>query len=74
MKAEKEDTTCLLNIAGKGSVKTSVQVPEKGITDRSPVHKPVIKGGKGKLSCLLSGGKGFVHVKESNDSWGMENL
>ena len=41
MKAEKEETTCLLDIAGKGSVKTSVQVPVKGITDRSPVHKPV---------------------------------
>ena len=74
MMAEKEETTCLLEIAGKGSVKTSVQVPEKGITDRSPVHKPVINGGKGKRSCLLNGGKGFVHVKESNDSWGMENL
>ena len=48
MKAEKEETTCLLEIAGKGSVKTSVQVPGKGITDRSPVHKPVIKGGKEK--------------------------
>ena len=74
MKAEKEETTCLLDVAGKGSVKTSVQVPVKGITDRSPVHKQVIKGGKGKRSCLLNGGKGFVHVKESNDSWGMENL
>ena len=73
MMAEKEETTCLLEIAGKGSVKTSVKVPKKGITDRSPVHKPVIKGGKGERSCLLNGGKGFVHVKESNDSWGIEN-
>ena len=71
---EKEETACLLEIAGKGSVKTSVKVPETWITDMSPVHKPVIKGGKGKRSCLLNGGKGFVHVKESNDSWGMENL
>ena len=74
MKAEKEETTCLLDIAGKGSVKTSIQVPVKGITDRCPVHKPVIKVGKGKRSCLLDGGKGFVHVKESDDSWGMENV
>ena len=44
MKAEKKETTCLLDVAGKGSVKTSVQVPVKDIT----VHKPVIKGGKGK--------------------------
>ena len=72
--AEKEETTCLLEIAGKGRVTNSVQVPEKGITDRSPVHKPVIKGGKGERSCLLNGGKDFVHVKESNDSWGMKNL
>ena len=74
MKAEKEDTTCLLNIAGKGSVKTSVQVPVKGITDTSPVHKPVIKSGKGKISCLLDGGKRFVHGKESDNSWGVESL
>ena len=71
MKAEKEDTICLLNIAGKGSVKTSVQVPVKGITDTSPVHKPVIKSGKGKISCLLGGGKRFVHGKESDYSWGL---
>ena len=53
MKAEKEETTCLLDVAGKGSVRTSVKVPVKGITDKSPVHKPVIKGGKEKRSCLL---------------------
>ena len=35
----------------------------------SPVHKPVIKGGKGKRSSLLDGGKGIVHVKR-DDSWG----
>ena len=70
MKVEKKETTCLLDIAGKGSVKTSVQVPVKGITDRSSVHKLVITGGKGKRSCLLDGGMGIVHVKESDDSWG----
>ena len=74
IKAEKEETTCLLDIAGKGRVKTSVQVPVKGITDRPPVHKPVIKVGKEKISCLLDGGKGIVHVKESDDFWGMESL
>ena len=74
MKAEKEDTTCLLNIAGKGSVMTFFQVPVKGITDTSPVHKPVIKSGKGKISCLLDGGKRFVHGKESDNSWGVESL
>ena len=47
-KAEKEETTCLMDITGKGSVKTFVQVPVKGITDKSRVHKPVIKEGKGK--------------------------
>ena len=73
MKAEKKETTYLLDVAGKGSVKTSVQVPVKYITDRSPVHKPVIKRGKGKRSRLLDGGKGIVHVKEKNDSWEMEN-
>ena len=64
MKAEKEETTCLLDIAGKGSDKTSIKVPVKGIKDRSPVHKPVIKGGKGKRSCLLDGGKSIVHIKK----------
>ena len=58
MKAEKEGTTCLLDITGKGSVKTIVQIPVKGITYRSPVHKLVIEGCKGKRSCLLDGGKG----------------
>ena len=74
MKAEKEDTTCLLNIAGKGSVKTSVTVPVKGITDMSPVHKPVIQSSKGKISCLLNGGKRFVHGKEIDNSWGVKSL
>ena len=74
MKAEKEETTCLLNITGMDIVKTSVKVPVKGITYRSPVQKPVIRGGKGKRSCLLDGGKGFVHGKESDDSQGMESL
>ena len=33
MKAEKEETTWLLDVAGKGSVKASVQGPVKGIKD-----------------------------------------
>ena len=33
MKAEKEETTWLLDVAGKGRVKASVQVPVKGIKD-----------------------------------------
>jgi hypothetical protein len=44
----------------------------KGIIDRCPVHKPVNKGGKGKRRCLLDGGKGFIHVRESDDSWGIK--
>ena len=52
MKAEKKDTTYLLDVAGKGSVKTSVQVTVKDMLDKSPVHKPVIKGSKGKKSAF----------------------
>ena len=52
MKADKKETICLLNVAGKGSVKTSVQVPVKDIIDKSPVHKPVIKGGKWKKAAF----------------------
>ena len=74
MTAEKEESTCLLDMAGKCNVKNSVQVPVKGITDRSPVHKPVIKSSKGKISFLLDGGKRFVHGKESDNSWGVESL
>ena len=42
MKAEKEETTCLLGVAEKGSVKTSVKVPVKTIADRLPVNKPAL--------------------------------
>ena len=68
MKAEKEKATCLLDVAGKDSVKTSVQFPMKGITNRSEVHKPVIKVAKGRRSSLLDGGKGIVHIKERDAS------
>ena len=74
MKVEKEETTWLLDVAGKGSVKASIQVPVKLIKHESPAQEPVIKYGKGERSCLLDGGNGIVHVKERGDSWGMENL
>ena len=34
----------------------------------SPAPEPVIKAGKGEVSCLLDGGKASVHVKERYDS------
>ena len=74
IKAEREETTCLLDVAGKGSVKTSAQVPVKGIKSMSPVQEPVRKDVKGKRSCLLDGGKGIVHVKERDDSWGWKKI
>ena len=46
MKAEKEETISLLNISGKCSVKTCIQVPVKGITDRSLVKRANVKDGK----------------------------
>ena len=49
-----EEITCLLDVSGKDSVKTSVQAPVKGITNMSPVYKPVIKGGTEKRSGLLN--------------------
>ena len=62
-----------MEVAGKGSVKTSVQVPVKGIKDKSPVQEPVIKDGKGgKTACSIE--EGIVHVKERDYSWGMENF
>ena len=62
----------MLDVAGKGSVKASVQVPVKWLTEQSPVQEPVIKDGKGERGCPLDGEKGIVHVKERGDSWGME--
>ena len=75
MKAEMEETTWLLDIAGKGSVKASLQVPVKGIKDESPAQEPVNKKyGKGERSCMLDGGNRNVQVKQRGDSWGMENF
>ena len=72
MKARKEDTTCLLGVAGKCSVKASVHVLVKGKKGESPAPEPAIKDGKGKRSCLLGGEKRSVHAKARGDSWEME--
>jgi len=72
MKAGKEDTTCLLGVAGKCSVKASVHVLVKGKKGESPAPEPAIKDGKGKRSCLLDGEKRSVHAKARGDSWEME--
>ena len=69
MKAGKEDTTCLLGVAGKCSVKASVHVLVKGKKGESPAPEPAIKG---KRSCLLDGEKRSVHGKAKGDSWKME--
>ena len=72
MKAGKEETTCLLGVAGKCSVKASVHVPVNGKKDGSPALEPVIKDGKGKRSCLLDGENRSVHAKARGNSWEME--
>ena len=50
---KEEETTCLLDIAGKGIV----------IAYRSPVHKPVIKGGKEKKKLPAGWRKGHCPCK-----------
>ena len=72
MKAGKEDTTCLLGIAGKCSVQASLHVLGKGKKGESPSPEPAIKDGKGKRNCLLDGEKGSVHSKARGDSLEME--
>ena len=67
MKAGKEETTCLLGVAG--SVKASVHVLVKGAKVESPAPESAIKG---KRSCLLDGEKIGVHGKARGDSWEME--
>ena len=61
MKTGKEETTCLLGVAGKCSVKVSLNVPVKGKKEWAPGQEPVIKDGKIRISCLLDGGKRSVH-------------
>ena len=67
MKAGKEETTCLLGVAG--SVEASGHVLVKGKKGESPAPEPAIKG---KRSCLLDGEKRSVHGKAKGDSWEME--
>ena len=69
MKAGKEDTTCLLGVAGKCSVKASVHVLVKGKKGESPAPEPAIKG---KRSCLLDGDMRSIHGKAKGYSWKME--
>ena len=64
MKAEKEETTWLLDVAGKGSVKASIKVPVTLIKHEFQAQEPVIKYGRGERSYLLDGGNGTVHVKQ----------
>ena len=71
VKTGKEETTCLLGVAGKFSVKASVHVPMKRKKDGSPAQEPVIKDGKKRKSCLLDGGKRSVHLKAKGNSLGM---
>ena len=72
MKAGTGETTCLLDVARKDSVKASDQVPVEEKKGESPAPEPVIKAGKGEKSCLLDGGKCSAHVKERYDSWWMD--
>ena len=58
MKAGKEETTCLLGVAG--SVKASFHVLVKGEKVESAAPESAIKG---KRSCLLDGEKRSVHGK-----------
>ena len=48
MKAGMRGTTCLLDVAGKDSVKDSGQVPLEGNKVESPAPESVIKAGKGE--------------------------
>ena len=61
MKAGKEETTCLLGVAG--SVKASGHVLVKGKKGESPAPEPVIKG---KRSFLLDGEKISIHEKQKD--------
>ena len=73
MKTGKEETTCLLGVAGKCNVKAFVHVPVKGKIDGSPDQEPVIKDGKKMKNYMLDGGKRSVDLKAVGDSWGMLN-
>ena len=64
MKAGKEEITCLLDVGGKGSVQTSVQVPVIGIKFATPAHELVIKNAKAERSCLLDGKTAVFMLKQ----------
>ena len=72
MKAGKEETTCLLGVPWKCSVKASIHVLVKGKKGESPAPEPAIKDGNGKKNCLLDGEKRSVHAKAIGDSWESE--
>ena len=72
MKAGKEESTCLLGVAGKCSVKASIHVLVKGEKGESPAPEPAIKDGKEKIICLMDGENISVLAKAKGDSWEME--
>ena len=74
MKPGKGETTCLLGIAGKCSVKASIHVPVKGKKNDSPEPESVIKDGKGKRSCLLDGKKKVSMQKQQFIPRGWKSL
>ena len=45
LKPGKGNTTCLMNISGKGCVKASDHVPKEEKKSETPVPEPVIKAG-----------------------------
>ena len=69
MKAGKEETTCLMGVAG--SVKASGHVLVKGKNGESPAPEPVIKG---ERSFFLDVEKISIHGKAKGYSWEMEKL
>ena len=75
MKAWKEKTKCMLDIAENGSVMASVQVQVKGIKHEYPASAPFDKRmvWENKI-CLLDGRKFSVYVKQRGNSCGMERL
>ena len=72
MKVRKEETTCLLDKAGKCSVKGFAHDPVKGKTYESPAPELVIKYGKREKSCLVDGEMSSAHANATGTSWGME--
>ena len=65
MKAGKEETTCLLGVARKCSIKAFVHVLVKGMKDESPAPEPLIKDGRGrkKYSCWMEERKVSIQIQ-----------